>query len=155
MLFNSNLSRRLFLGQVDDLDLLVCTGFDSEHAVLFPCHIFTQRTMNGRKIERSDGRGFGKQQLLAHSMEFSFPMKKKSFVTARYLQSNKTFLTVELSQYRKSESTFPSSEPVAARSDCRRLGPAATSADSETPVFVLARPTRPSCAGARPQELGH
>ena len=33
-------------------------------------------------------------------------MKKKSVVTARYLQSIKTFLTLELSQYRKSGSTF-------------------------------------------------
>ena len=41
---------------------------------------------------------------------------------ARYLQSIKTLLTLELSQYRKSGSTFSSSEPVAARSDCRRLG---------------------------------
>ena len=36
-LFNSNLSRRPFLGQVVDLDLLLCTGFDLEHAVLFLC----------------------------------------------------------------------------------------------------------------------
>ena len=53
-LFNSNLSRRPFLGQVVDLDLLLCTGFDSEHAVLFLCHIFTQRPMTDRKVERSD-----------------------------------------------------------------------------------------------------
>ena len=32
---------------------------------LFLCHIFTQRPMNVRKIERSDGRGFGRQQLPA------------------------------------------------------------------------------------------
>ena len=71
VLFDSNLSRRPFLGQVVDLDLLLCTGFDSEHAVLFLCHSFTQRPMNDRKIERSDGRGFGRQQLLARSMEIS------------------------------------------------------------------------------------
>ena len=39
VLFDSNLSRLPFLGQVVDLDLLLCTGFDSEHAVLFLCHI--------------------------------------------------------------------------------------------------------------------
>ena len=39
VLFDSNLSRRPFLGQVVDSDLLFCTGFDSEHAVLFLCHI--------------------------------------------------------------------------------------------------------------------
>ena len=69
VLFDSNLSRRPFLGQVVDLDLLLCTGFDSEHAVLFLCHIFTQRPMNDSKIERDDGRCFGRQQLLANSIE--------------------------------------------------------------------------------------
>ena len=78
------LSRRPFLGQVVDTDLLLCTGFDSEHAVLILCHIFTQRPMNDRQIERSDGRCFGREQLLAHSMEISFPRKKKILVT-RYL----------------------------------------------------------------------
>ena len=38
-LFDSNLSRLPFFGQVIDLVLLLCTGFDLEHAVLFPCHI--------------------------------------------------------------------------------------------------------------------
>ena len=68
--------------------------------------------------------------------EFHFPMKKEYVVSARYLQSIKTFFTVKLSQYSKSGSTFSSSEPVAA-----------TAADSETPS--------PVCARARPQELGH
>ena len=122
VLLNSNLSRRPFLWQLVDFDLLLCTGFDSEPAVLFLCHIFTQRPMNVRKIKRSDGRGFGRQQLLVNSMGSSFPNEKKSVVTAQYLQSIKTFLTVELSHYSKSGSTFSSSEPVAARSDCRRLG---------------------------------
>ena len=45
-------------------------------------------------------------------LEFHSPMKTKSVVTARYLQSIKTFLTVELSQYRKSGSLFSSSEPA-------------------------------------------
>ena len=35
VLFNSNLSRRSFLRQVVHLYLLYCTGFDSEHTVLF------------------------------------------------------------------------------------------------------------------------
>ena len=50
-------------------DLLLSTGFDWEHAVLFLCHIVIQRPMNDRKIVRSDGRGFGRQQLPADSME--------------------------------------------------------------------------------------
>ena len=41
VLFNLNLSRCPFVGQVINLDLLLCTGFYSEHAVLFLCHIFT------------------------------------------------------------------------------------------------------------------
>ena len=41
-----NLSRCPFFGLVFDLDLLLCTGFDLEHAVLFLCHRFTQRPMN-------------------------------------------------------------------------------------------------------------
>ena len=58
-----------FPGQVVDLDLLLCTGFDSEHAVLFLCHIFTQRPMTDSKIERSDGCSFGQQQFLANFIE--------------------------------------------------------------------------------------
>ena len=80
-------------------------------------------------------------------MEISFPMKKKLFVTARYLQSIKTFSTVKPSQYRKSGA-------------CR--GPQRLPQTRKRPVFVLVRPTSPSCAqtpaqcaGARPQELGH
>ena len=69
-------------------------------------------------------------------MEISFPMKKKSVVTARYLQSIKTFLTIELSQYRKSGSMFSSSELVVARSDCSRLGNA----------LCLCSPVRPADA---------
>ena len=73
-----NLSIRPFLGQVVDLDLLLCTGFDLEHAVLFLCHIFTQWPMTDRKIERSNGRGFGWQQLLANSIEIFISHEKKS-----------------------------------------------------------------------------
>ena len=69
VLFNLKLSRRSFLRQVVNLFLLLCTGLDSEHAVLFQCHIFTQRPMNDRKIERRDGRCFGQQQLLTNSIE--------------------------------------------------------------------------------------
>ena len=81
VLFNSNLSsqsRRPFLGQVVDTDLLLCTGFDSEHAVLFQCHIFTQRPVTDRKIEQSDGRGSDRQQLLAYSIEIFISHETKS-----------------------------------------------------------------------------
>ena len=80
-LFNSNLSRLPFLGQVINSVLLlcrVCTGFDLEHVFLFLCHIFTQRPKNDRKVERSDVCCLGQQQLLTNSIEISFHMKKKS-----------------------------------------------------------------------------
>ena len=77
-LFNSNLIRHPFLWQVVDLDLLLCTGFYLEHAVLFVCHISTQRPMTNRKIERSYGRCFGWQQLLTNSIENFISHEKKS-----------------------------------------------------------------------------
>ena len=66
VLFNSNLSRRPFFRQVVDSDLLLCTVFDLEHAVLFLCNVFTQRPTNDRRFERSNRRCFGRQQLLAN-----------------------------------------------------------------------------------------
>ena len=99
-----------------------------------------RRPMNDCKIERSYGRCFGRQQLPAYSNRHSISNEKQSVVTARYLQSIKTFLTLELSRYRKSGSTFSSSEP------------AATAADSETPC-VCARPSDPRqpCRRAAPR----
>ena len=53
VLFNLNdlnLSRlSLFFRQVVYLDLVLCTGFNSEHEVLFLCHILTQRATNDKK----------------------------------------------------------------------------------------------------------
>ena len=48
---------KVVLGQVVDSDLLLCTGFDLVHAVLFlyQSHIFTERPMNDRKIEAAMG----------------------------------------------------------------------------------------------------
>ena len=60
-------------------------------------------------------------------------MKKKVTCHGPKFTNNQTFLTLELGQYRKSGNTFSSSELVAVRR---------TAAD------------RPSCARARPQELG-
>ena len=37
VLLDWNLSRHLVLGQVVDLDLLLCTRFGLEHAILFRC----------------------------------------------------------------------------------------------------------------------
>ena len=77
--------------------------------------------------------------------KISFHMKKV-ITAALHLESIKTFLTFELSQYCKSSSTCSSSKPVEASSDCHRLGKA---------LFLLASSTCPSCAGVVPQELGH
>ena len=59
-------------------------------------------------------------------------------VVARYLQSIKSYLTHEPSQYpsRKSEGTLSSNEPVAARRDCCLLGNA----------LCLCSPVRPAHA---------
>ena len=84
VLFDSNLSRRPFLRQVVDLDLLLCAGFDSEHEVLFLCHIFTQRPINDRKIEQSYGRCFGRQQI-------PFPKKKNLLSLPDIYKSLKPF----------------------------------------------------------------
>ena len=72
VLFDSNLSRRpfqAFLRQVVDLDLLLCTGFDSEPVVLFQCDIFTQRPTMIERLSKSNVRCFGWQQFLANSVE--------------------------------------------------------------------------------------
>ena len=90
VLFYSNLSRCPFLEQVVDLDLLLCTGFNLEDAVLFQCHILTQRPKADRKIERSDGCCFGWQQLLANSIEIFISMKKKVISCCPNSQSIKT-----------------------------------------------------------------
>ena len=75
--FNLNLNRRPYLEQVIDLDLLLCTGFNLEHVVLFLCHIFTQRPMNDQKIERGDGHCLDRQQLLTNSIENFMSHEKK------------------------------------------------------------------------------
>ena len=77
VLFYSNLSRLPFLRQVVDIGLLLCTRLHSEHVVLFLCHIFIQRPMNDCKIERSDVRCFGRQQLPANSYGNSISNEKK------------------------------------------------------------------------------
>ena len=60
-----------------NLDLLLGTGFYLEHAVLYLCHIFTQRPMYDSKIKRSDGHCFGRQQRLANSIENFILHEKK------------------------------------------------------------------------------
>ena len=72
VLLDLNLSRRPFLGQVVNFRIQIGT------CCLFLCHIFTQRPMTDRKIERSYGRRFCWPQLLANSIENFIHMKAKS-----------------------------------------------------------------------------
>ena len=78
VLFNSNLSSSPFLGQVVTLDVLLCTGFNLEHEVLFLCHIFKQRPMTDKEIEQSNGHCFGWHQLLTNSIECFISIEKQS-----------------------------------------------------------------------------
>ena len=70
--------------------------------------------------------------------------KMEWLVAARNLQSIKTFLTLELSQYIKSGSMFSSSASCCPQRLLQTL---------KHPVFVLASPTCPSCAWALFPEL--
>ena len=67
VLFHSNLSRRPFLGRVVDLGLLLCTGFDSQHAVcsyvIFLRRDHCLRPMTNRKIERMMGAALPDQRV--------------------------------------------------------------------------------------------
>ena len=130
-----------FLGQVFDLDLLLCTGFNSENADLFQCPFSTQRPINDRKIEQS------KEQwaLLWFAYKFSQTPSKISFhinsvVTAQNLQRIQTFF--KLNQYCKSGGTFSSSDPVEASEDYHLLWNA----------LICARPSDPQklCQSAAP-----
>ena len=125
VLFNPNL--RPFLGQVLDFDLLLCTGFDSEHVALFLCHLFTQSPITDRKIERSDRRCFGQQQLLAHSIEIFISHEKKvdSLRPEKYKALRPCWLLNWFSIARV-VTCFPQES---------WSRPAATAADSETPCF--------------------
>ena len=110
VLIDSNLSRLPFLRQVVDLDVLLCTGFNLEHAVLF--------------LDQWLIKDWAKQWVLLCSAipsKISFYMKKLWLIVAGNLQSIKTLLTLELSRYHKSGSTLSSSEPVTAGSHCSCL----------------------------------
>ena len=92
VLFNSNLSRRPFLGQVD-LDRLLCAGFDSDSIKFWNklFVIFNSRPMTDQNIERSNGRGFGLQQLLANFIENIISHKKQLLIAAKIYKASKPF----------------------------------------------------------------
>ena len=76
-LFYLNLSRRPFLRQVVELDLLLCTEFDSEHAV---CSYVIFLLRDQRLIERLSkamGVALVANNFLPVPSKFSSHMKKK------------------------------------------------------------------------------
>ena len=82
--------------------------------------------MNDRRIGESDEDGFGRrcsaltrQQALA---KISFRMRKKNQPSWPKIYKTSKPFWLEISKYHESGSTISSSEQVAARSDCRRLG---------------------------------
>ena len=82
VLFHPNLSRRPFLGQVVDWDLLLCTRFSLEHADLFLSY---SEPMNDRKIDGRNEHSLVGKKFLRFPLKISFHFKK-TVVTARNLQ---------------------------------------------------------------------
>ena len=129
-LFNTNLSRRPFLGQVVDSDLLAgcCFAQDSIRKMWFWSYvIFLLRDQwMIERLSKAMGVALVGNNFSPILSKFYFTWKikvtRRLVVAARKLQSTKTFVTLELSQYQKSGFIFSSSEPVAASSDCRWLG---------------------------------
>ena len=124
------------------------------------CHIFTQRPMTYRKIERSDGRCFGRQQLLAkienfishkklaltscQELKISFHIKRSDSLLPKIYKALKLFWFLDWVSIARVVDVF-------LKRACRcqeRL-----QQTRKRPVFVLACPTRPSSAGERPEEL--
>ena len=110
--------------------------------------------MTERKIEWSDGCSFALQQLLANFIEnfISYEKEKYSLWPDIY-KALKLFWFLSWVSIAGVVARFPeisssSSEPVAARSDCSRLGNALCLC---SPFQV---PTCPSSSGVQPQELG-
>ena len=75
VLFDLSLKRLPFLRQVFNLDLLLCTGLDLEHADFFLCH--TQRPMNNGNIGQTVSSALVGNNILAIPFKISFHMKKK------------------------------------------------------------------------------
>ena len=142
VLFNSNLSRRCFLGQLVDLDSLHRIRFWRGGFCSYVIFLLRDQWL----IERL-GEAMGSvlvcNKFLPIPSTVSFHMKKKWLCCPKFT-SIKTLLTLELSQYLKSGSIcFPQAS---------LLQPAATAAYLETPcVCVLACPTRASSAWVLPQ----
>ena len=91
MLFNSNLSRLPVLGQVVNLDLLLCTGFDSMLFCSYVIFVFRGQRLIER-LSEAMGSALVGNNFSPIPLKFSFHMKKNVLVAARNLQSiKKTF----------------------------------------------------------------
>ena len=124
--------------------MLLCTGFDLQHAILFPCHIFTQRPMTDHKFERTMGAALIGNNFSPIPLKISFHVRKKMTRSAPIFTKHLNLFDRRIesvSQDSESGSTFSSSEPVAARSDCRGLGN----------TLYLCSPVRPAQAVPLPQ----
>ena len=95
--------------------------------------MFTQRPTTYWKIERSDGRGFGRQQLLANSIENFKPFWILNWVSIARVVA-----------------CFPQASSELQAGCC----PQRLQQTRKHPVFVLASQTLPSRAWELPQELG-
>ena len=121
-LFDSNMSRRPSL----DRSLIQTCYFaqDSIQNMLFSsCVIILLRDeWMIESLSEAIGAALVGNNFSPIPWKFHSTWKKKWLVTAQNLQSIKTLFALELNQCRKSGSTFSSSEPVAASSDCCWLG---------------------------------
>ena len=112
-------------------------------------YLYSERPMTDRKIERSDGRCFDWQQLLANSIEIFISHEKKSDSSRPEIyKALKPYWLLNWVSITRVVACFPQAS---------RSRPAATAADSETPC-VCACPSDPRkqsrSLGELPQELG-
>ena len=133
MLLYWNLTRCRILGQFFvNLDLLLCTGFDSNMLTCINALFRLNKAIRGASVCDKFSR-----KIAAKSIEnFYSHEKQNSVVTAQKFTKHQTFLTLELS-LSQAWYHFSWGEPVAACSDCCRLGNA---------LFVLDCPIRQSSA---------
>ena len=145
VLFYSNMSRRPFLGQVVNLDLLLFTGFNSEHAVLSLRHILLRDQWLIERLSKAMGAALFGNKISPIPSKISFHMKKKWLLAAQNLHLNPFDSG--------SESVSQEWQHVFLKRACR--GPQRMPQTRKRSVFVLARPTSQSCAWPRLQVLGH
>ena len=123
--------------------------FATNLAANFVCDRLRKKSQNRarQKIERNYG-----HCLVCNKFSRNLHIKKNilSSVVSDPKFAKRNCSTLELSQYCKRGSTFSSSVRVSGGHSPHRLH-----TTWQRPVFVLARPTRPSCAGALTQELSH